>query len=127
MKIGTKPCARSRRNELVEATERWTGLWKKRPDAGPEARQTGVISSDRTLDRTLEATDQTQGSSVRSITETFQSSETMTGRWQHPIEYSRLQRSGRPDASGQHDFSVRSVAEKRDFILNDYLLSRAYK
>jgi len=31
-KIGTKPYARSRRNELVEAT----GRWQKRPDAGPD-------------------------------------------------------------------------------------------
>ena len=29
MKIGTKPYARSRRNELAEATERWTGRWKR--------------------------------------------------------------------------------------------------
>ena len=27
MKIGTKPYARSRRNELAEATGRWTGRW----------------------------------------------------------------------------------------------------
>ena len=38
-----------------------------------------------------------------------------------------VQRSGRPDASGQDDISVRSVAEKRDFVLNDYFLSGAYK
>ena len=37
MKIGTKPYARSRRNELAEATGRWTGRWKR----------------DRTLDRWL--------------------------------------------------------------------------
>jgi len=43
MKIGTKPCARSRRNELAEATGRWTGR------ADEEAQQTGVSSSDRTL------------------------------------------------------------------------------
>ena len=29
MKIGTKPYARSRRNELAEATEHWTGRWKR--------------------------------------------------------------------------------------------------
>ena len=28
MKIGTKPYARSRRNELAEVTGRWTGHWK---------------------------------------------------------------------------------------------------
>ena len=33
MKIGTKPYARSRRNELAEAT----GCWQKRPDAEPDA------------------------------------------------------------------------------------------
>ena len=27
MKIGTKPYARSQRNELAEATGRWTGRW----------------------------------------------------------------------------------------------------
>ena len=56
MKIGTKPYARSQRNELTEVTGRWTGRWKKvigrsdqeawqqaRPDAGPDAggRSTG--------------------------------------------------------------------------------------
>ena len=66
-KIGTKPYARSRRNELAEATGRWTGR------ADEEAQQTGVSSSDRTLDRT-------QDSSVQSSTERFQSGETTTGR-----------------------------------------------
>ena len=42
-KIGTKPYERSRRNELAEATGRWTGR------ADEEAQQTGVSSSDRTL------------------------------------------------------------------------------
>ena len=37
MKIGTKPYARSPRNELAEATGLWTGRWKR----------------DRTLDRWL--------------------------------------------------------------------------
>ena len=46
-KIGTKPYARSRRNELTEVTVRWTGR------ADEEAQQTGVSSSDRTLDQTL--------------------------------------------------------------------------
>ena len=37
MKIGTKPYARSRRNELTEATGRWTGgSADRRPDAGPD-------------------------------------------------------------------------------------------
>ena len=35
MKIGTKPYARSRRNELAEATGRWTGgSTDRRPDTG---------------------------------------------------------------------------------------------
>ena len=38
-----------------------------------------------------------------------------------------LQRSGRPDASGQDMISIRLVAEKRDFIPNGYFLSGAYK
>jgi hypothetical protein len=98
MKIGTKPYARSRRNELAEATGRWTGRWKR----------------DRTLDRwlgrqvtgcedrTLVETDRTQARSVRSSTERFQARETATesvrwqatGRWQRPIGSSWLQRSG---------------------------------
>ena len=56
MKIGTKPYARSRRNELTEVTGRWTRHWKKvtgrsdqearqqaRPNAGSDAggRSTG--------------------------------------------------------------------------------------
>ena len=41
-KIGTKPYARSRRNELTEVTGRWTGRWAedsadRRPDTGPNA------------------------------------------------------------------------------------------
>ena len=74
-----------------------------RPDAGPVARQIG--------DRTLAATDRTQERSVRSSTERFQARETAighvrwqaTGRCQRPIGSSRLQRSGRPDASGLDD------------------------
>ena len=38
-----------------------------------------------------------------------------------------VQRLGRPNVSGQDVFSVRSVAEKRDFIPNGYFLSGAYK
>ena len=55
-KIGTKLYAKSQRNELTEMTGRWTGRWRKvtgRSDQ--ESRQTGVSSSDRTLDRTLVA------------------------------------------------------------------------
>ena len=108
MKIGTKPCARSRRNELAETTGR--------------------------KDQTLAATDRTQERSVRSSTERFQARETATGRvrwqatgrWQRPIGSSRLQRSGRPDASGQR-FSIRSVADLQEFDPNGYFLSRAYK
>ena len=51
-------------------------------------------------DRTLAATDRTQERSVRSSTERFQARETatgrvrwqVTGRWQRPINGSRLQR-----------------------------------
>ena len=52
----------------------------KQPDAGQVARQTG----DRTLDRTLAATDRTQDSSIRSITVRFLSDKSTTGRvrWQ---------------------------------------------
>ena len=95
------------------------------------AQQTG----DRTLDRMLAATDRTQGISVRSSTKRFQACETTTGRvrwqatgrWQRPIGGSWLQRSGRPDASGQDDLSVQSVAELREFDPNGYFLSGAYK
>ena len=81
-----------------------------RPDA-----RTGRWKRDRMLDRwlgrqatgrkdrTLAATDQTQEHSVRLSTERFQARETATGRWQRPIDSSRLQRSGRPDVSGQDD------------------------
>ena len=114
MKIGTKPYARSRRNELTEATGRWTRRWQRRPDTGqrrPDARRGSRQTGDRTLHRTLAATDRTQGISVRSSTERFQARETATGRvrwqatgrWQRSIGGSRLQWSGRPDASGQDD------------------------
>ena len=103
MKIGTKPYARSQRNELVEATGRKDRTLEMRPDAGPVARQTS--------DRTLAATDRTQKHTIRSSTERFQARKTTTGRvrwqatgrWQRPIGGSLLQRSGRPDASGQDD------------------------
>ena len=95
------------------------------------ARQTG----DRMLDRTLAATDQTQDSSVRSSTVRFQSDKSATGRvrWQatgrwpasdqhiagSTVEMTRRVRSGR--------FNVRSVAISREFDLNGYFLSGAYK
>ena len=41
MKIGTKLYARSRRNELADATGRKDRTLEARPDAGPVARQTG--------------------------------------------------------------------------------------
>ena len=37
IKIGTKPYARSQRNELAEATEHWTGRWKRDRMRGPNA------------------------------------------------------------------------------------------
>ena len=55
-KIGTKPYTRSQRNELIEVTGRWTERWREVTGCSDqEARQTGVSSSDRTLDRTLAA------------------------------------------------------------------------
>ena len=107
MKIGTKPYARSQRNELAEATRRWTGRWKhdRTLDQWLDRQATGR------KDRTLAATDRTQERSVRSSTERFQSGISVTGRvrwqatgrWKRPIGSSWLQRSGRLDASGQDD------------------------
>ena len=67
MKIGTKPYARSRRNELAEATGRWTGCWKhdRTLDRWLNRQATGRE------DRTLAATDRTQKRNVRSSTERF--------------------------------------------------------
>ena len=76
MKIGTKPYARSRRNELAEATGRWTGRWKHDRTLD---RWLGRQATGRE-DRTLAATDRTQKRSVRSSTERFQARETATGR-----------------------------------------------
>ena len=55
MKIGTKPYARSGRNELAEATGRWTGHWKcdRTLDRWLGRQATGR------KDRTLAATDRT--------------------------------------------------------------------
>ena len=99
MKIGTKPYARSQRNELAEATGHWTRRWKHDRTLD---RWLGRQATGRE-DRTLAVTDWTQKHSVRSSTERFQVRKTATGRWQRPIGSSRLQRSGRPDASGQDD------------------------
>ena len=103
----------------------------KQPDAGQLARQTG----DRIPDRTLAATNRTQVSSVRSITVRFLSGKSATGRV-------RWQATGRWPASDQYiagstvgmtgrvrsgRFSVRSVAELREFNPNGYFLSGAYK
>ena len=76
MKIGTKPYARSRRNELAEATGRWTGRWKHDRTLD---RWLGRQATGRE-DRTLAATDRTQKHSVRSSTERFQARKTTTGR-----------------------------------------------
>jgi hypothetical protein len=67
MKIGTKPYVRSRRNELAEATGRWTGRWKhdRTLDRWLGRQATGHE------DRTLAATDRTQKRSARSSTERF--------------------------------------------------------
>ena len=102
-----------------------------RPDAGWRLGKQATGHEDRTLAET----DRTQEHSVRSSTVRFQSGISatgrvrwqVTGRWQRPIKCSRLQWSGRPDASSQDDFSVRSVGEKREFIPNGYFLSGAYK
>ena len=51
----------------------------------------------------------------------------LTGHWQRSISCSRVQWSRQSNASDQDDSSVRSVAEKRDFIPNGYFLNGAYK
>ena len=123
-KIGTKPYARSRRNELIEATGR----------TGEQARQTGVSSSDRTLDRTLAAKRPDSGKQrpieYGEVPELRNCDRTCPVAGDRTLAVSdqcfAVQRSGRPDASGQDNFSVRSVAEKRDFVPKGYFLSRAY-
>ena len=76
MKIGTKPYARSQRNEVADATirkkrDRTLDRWLGRQATGRE-------------DQTLAAIDRTQERSVRSITVRFQSGKSMIGRvqWQ---------------------------------------------
>ena len=84
-------------------------------------------SSDQTLDRTLAADrpDAGQQSPVeyREVPERRNCDRTLAASDQ----CSRLQWLGRPDASGQDVISVRSIAEKRDFVPNGYFLSGAYK
>ena len=123
MKIGIKPYARSRRKELTDATGRKDRTLEARPDAGPVARQTGdrmrgpdaggnrpdaghqrpieyrEVPGARNCDRTLTASDRWFAAATVGT----------TGRV----------RSGR--------FSVRSVAELREFNPSGYFLSGAYK
>ena len=116
MKIGTKPCARSQRNELAEATGRWTGgSADRRPDAGGNRPDAGTqrsieyskVPERRNYDRTRPvAGDRTLAASDRWFAAVTVGT---TGRV----------RSGR--------FSVRSVAELREFDPNGYFLSGAYK
>ena len=110
MKIGTKPYARSRRNELADATRRWKhdqtlGRWLGRQATGRE-------------DRTLAATDRMQKRSVRSSTERFQARETATGRWQRPIKpvAKPLDRSVRSLSSSVRS-SIRSLLWARFFAI----------
>ena len=135
MKIGTKPYARSRRNELTVVTECRTERWTSNRTLRPEARQVARQTGDRILDRTLAATDQTQDSSVRSITVRFLSGKSMTGRvrwqatgcWPASDQYIAGLTVGMTGRVWSGQFSVRSVAELRDFVPNGYFLSGAYK
>ena len=94
-KIGTKPDARSQRNELTEVTERWTGRsdqearQKQRPDAEqqdrPDAGQQCPIEyrkvpERRNCDRTLTASDQLIAALTVETTGRVQS-----GRKQRPV------------------------------------------
>ena len=114
-KIGTKPYARSRRNELVEAT----GRWQKRPNAGPDTpvKKLGKMASAAATGRWAGCWWQNRPDAGK----------------QRPIEYKEVlerrnydrtrpvagdrtlaasdqwfvvQRSGQPDTSCQDDFSV---------------------
>ena len=124
MKIGTKPYARSRRNELTVGTGRWTNDRTLRPDTGWRL---GRQATGR-KDRTLAGTDRTQERSVRSITVRFQSDKSATGRV-------RWQATGRWLASDQYIAGstvgttgrVRSVVVLLEFDPNGYFLSGAYK
>ena len=85
-KIGTKPYARSQRNELVEAI----GHWQKRPDA--PMKKLGKLVSTAATERWRQI-NRTQDNRVRSSTERFHSGKNatgrvrwhVTGRWQCPI------------------------------------------
>ena len=135
-KIGTKPYARSRRNELAEATGRWTERWEKRPDAGPDTpmKRLSKLASAAATGRWRQ---NRPDAGQQRLIEYREVSERRNWDRTRPVagdrtlaesdQCSRLQRSGRPDASSQDVISVRSVAEKWDFIPNGYFLSGAYK
>ena len=135
MKIGTKPYARSRRNELTMVTRRWTGRWTSdrtlRPDAGWRLGRQATGHEDRTL----AATDRTQERSVRSSTVRFQSGISATrrvrwqatGRWPASDQYIAGSTVGTTGRVRLGRFSVRSVAVSREFDPNGYFLSGAYK
>ena len=103
----------------------------KRPDAGWRL---GRQSTGRE-DRTLAATDRTQDSSVRSSTVRFQNDKSTTGRvrwqatgrWPVSDEYIASSTVGTTGRVRSGRFSVRSVAELREFDPNGYFLSGAYK
>ena len=65
MKIGTKPYARSLRNELTEVTGRWTGRWQH-SDQTPRSKGSAAAATRRRLQ-----IDKTQDNRVRSSTERF--------------------------------------------------------
>ena len=110
---------------------RWTSNRTLRSDVGRVARQTG----DRTLDRTLAATDRTQDSSVRSSTVRFESGKSTTGRvrwkatgcWPAFDQYIDGSTIGTTGHVRSGRFSVRSVAVSQEFDPNGYFLSGAYK
>ena len=119
MKIGTKLYARLRRNELAEATGRWTGRWKRDRTQGPDA---GGNRPDAGTQRPIE---------YREVLERRNYDQTRPVAGDRTLAASDqwfvVQRSGQPDTSCQDDFSVRSVAEKRNFVSNGYFLHGAYK
>ena len=107
MKIGTKAYVRSRKNELTEVTGCWTERWyhsDRTPDQEAWQKQRPNVGPDA------------GGRSIGCRT-------AESGRVQRGSRATKM----RPDASGQDVISVRSVAEKQDFIANDYFLSGAYK
>ena len=123
MKIGTKPNARSWRNKLIEVTGCWTGhwtghWWKVIGRSNQEARQQQAL---------VAAT----GCWTRRCTKRW------VAKWpdagcQSPVNISKVLESSfrdrtRPVSADRTLVRVRSVAEKRDFVLNGYFLSMAYK